>query len=94
MLSKLTKEFDQLIDLNDVFVADIIFTFSRLFADDYLIIYKAFHIIKKNNWKEFELLEGFVSSEYRNYFLWIKHSTYIDNTKCLFVLASFYKKKK
>lgn len=48
MLYKLTKEFDQLIDLNDVIVADIIFTFSRLFADDNLIIYKAFHIIKKS----------------------------------------------
>lgn len=48
MLYKLTKEFDQLIDLNDVIVADIIFTFSRLFADDYSIIYKAFQIIKKS----------------------------------------------
>lgn len=47
MLYKLTKEFDQLIDLNDVIVADIIFTFSRLFAGDKLIIYKAFHMIKK-----------------------------------------------
>lgn len=45
MFYKLTKEFDHLIDLNDVIVADIIFTCSRLFADDYLIIYKAFHII-------------------------------------------------
>lgn len=46
MLYKLTNEFDHLIDLNYVPVADIynMLTFCRLFADDNFIIYKILYI--------------------------------------------------
>lgn len=45
MFYKFIKEFDYLIDLNDVIVVDIIFICFRFFVDDYLIIYKVFYII-------------------------------------------------